>query len=226
MDELTITESLLLLLTKDEGDFESIMGPNAPAMRAAAVTDLVLAGNLRLDTEGRQPRVEAVPGSAPHSAVAGALERIESRRYAHQRTIKSVIGDAGLDAASDAARSLAARGVVSIVEKAKWGLVPEKRPTLDPGPERDLREGLAQVLAGAAPTPHQAAVLGILQGAGLIAAVLTDETAGLTKRQVKARIQTLPESVQAGEELRQAIAMLHTIVFTTAILPIVVGGSG
>lgn len=218
---MLITESLFLLLRREDGKAESVMAQNTYGLAAAAVTDLVLARRITL-SDDKDPRVTVlVPGPVGHPALDVAMERVEHR---DSKKLSALVTDWKMTLEEPIARALAAAGIVRIEEKRVLGLVPPKYPVLDAEPERRVRDRLRTVLAGGTPEPADSTLLAILQGLGIAHTVLADEAGSLGKMELKARIEEVSTEVQAGAAVAKAVEAMNVAIMTAVIVPAVIGG--
>lgn len=102
------------------------------------------------------------------------------------------------------------------------GLIAEKRPTLDPLPEREIRECLRLVLAGGKPSAPDATLLAILQGFGVAKKVLSAESEGMSKKDVERRVQEASKEVAVGVAIKRAIEGLNAALIAAVIVPTVI----
>ncbi|WP_040158450.1 GOLPH3/VPS74 family protein [Mobilicoccus massiliensis] len=224
---MTISEDLFLLLTRDDGKPESAFTQASYGYAAANVVDLVLAERVRL-SEDKDPRVSVVDASPTgHPALDAALARLGEK---DGKKASQLISDGRVAAEDQIVDSLAQAGIIRVEEKRMLGLVPEKRPVLDPSPERALRGRLRAVLHGGSATPQEATVLSILQGLDLAAKVLADEWAGLSKREVKTRIKELAADIRMSEAMSKAVAnavaSMNAAIISAVVVSTAVSGSG
>lgn len=100
------------------------------------------------------------------------------------------------------ARGLVERGILSEQHSKRLGVLPTTRfPTVDPAPERDLRERLREVLlAGRDPTEEEALLLGLLEPLGLIDSLVATEE----RRAARKRAKTIATQGLAGTAVRDA----------------------
>ncbi len=218
---MLISESLFLLLRRDDGKPESMTAQRGYGLAAAVVTDLVLAERVTL-SDDKDPRMTVLwAGPVGHVVLDAAILRLVQR---NGKRLSSLVTDRKLAVEEQVAASLAAAGVIGIEEKRALGLVPAKYPVLDPGPERQLREQLRMVLQGRAPRPEDATLLAILQGLGVAPKVLDDEKGTLGRRELKRRIKEVSTEVTVGEAVAKAVAAMNTAIMTAAILPAIVAG--
>ncbi|HEU4546767.1 MAG TPA: GPP34 family phosphoprotein [Microlunatus sp.] len=111
--------------------------------------------------------------------------------------------------------ALVQRGVLTEQRSAVWGI--RTHPTLDPGPEQEVRNRLWSALVdGTTPTERTVALVALLQAAGIITKVLAVED----KKALKARAKRLSEGDWAAKAVKDAIAEM------TAVMVAVTAGSG
>lgn len=220
---MLIAEELFLLLTTDEGKPESAFSKSGFGYVAATITDLVLAQRLEF-SDDKRPRVHVVdPSPTDHPILDHALLRLQERAG---KRLSSLVTDTKIVRESDIARSLERAGVVDIVEKRMLGFVPERRPVRDPAPERYVRERLRVALVGKEIRPQEATLLAILQGLDLAHKVLREESAGLSKCELKARIKTLTTQVEAGEAVKKAVDAMNAAIAAATVAATSAAGSG
>jgi hypothetical protein len=223
---MLISESLFLLLRRDDGKAESAFAQNGYGLAAAVVTDLVIAERITL-SDDKDPRLEVLTaGPVGHPALDAAMARLVEK---DGKKLSSIVTDGKVAVEAQFAEALAAAGVIGIEEKKALGLVPAKYPVLDPEPERRTRERLRTVLAGGTPLPEDSTLLAILQGLGMAEKVLADEKGTLGKKDLKARIEEVSAEVAAGDAVADAVAhavqAMNTAIMTAVIVPAVIGGS-
>lgn len=213
---MLIAEELLLLLTKDQGTAESWGTYTGYGLSAAVVTDLILAERVTL-SDDKDPRVRVVSTQPTgHKVLDTALERLGQKT---DRKLSSWVQDRKLDPTKQVVEALAEAGIVTVEPKRMLGLIPEKRPTVDPRPEQQTRDRLRRVLHGEPASVADAALLSILQGLDVAAKVLEEERGGMSKRDLKDRIKLVGEGLPAGTAVEKSVQMMNTIIVTTAIIP-------
>lgn len=219
---MLICEELFLLLTRDDGKPESAFTSPGYGYAAAAITDLVLAGRVDLSDDD-DPRVTVVdPSPTDNRLLDEALARVREK---DGKKLSSLVTDGKVAPEKRIAESLERAGVVRVEEGRMLGFVPDRRPAVDPAPERHLRERLRVALQGREVTPHEATLLSILSALELAPKVLQEETVGMSRKEVKARIKEVTAEVEAGDAVRKAVATMNTVILTAVILPAVMGGS-
>lgn len=221
---MLISESLFLLLRRDDGKVESAMAQTGYGFAAAVITDLVLAQRITL-SEDKDPRMTVlVPGPPGHPALDAAMARLEQR---DGKKLSSLVTDGRLAVDEEVATALREAGVVGFEDKRMLGLVPVKYPVLDAEPERRTRERLRAVLMGGTPEPEDATLLAILQGLDMVGRVLAEEKGTLGKRELKERIEEVSQEVHAADAVARAVASMNAAMMSAVILPIVIaGGTG
>ncbi|RYG76182.1 GPP34 family phosphoprotein [Yimella sp. RIT 621] len=218
------TDQLFMLLTKDDGKIEGMGAQRGYGLVGAMLSDLIRAGKIDV-TKEKQPRLTMVDGSPTGDPVVDhGLARIADKH--NGKKLSSLISDRKLNPESLVVQRLAANGVVEVVEKKALGFVPERYPVLNPQPEQETRTRLAAVLSGsAAATSQDATLLSILQGLDVAHKVLEQESGGLGKRDLKARIEQVAAGDPGGDAVSRAIQALNTAMMTAVIIPVVVSGS-
>jgi len=213
---MLICEELFLLLTKDSGAPESWGGNDQLGLRGAVLLDLVIAGRIELSADKR-PRMTVLDTSPTgFAALDDALAVLPIR---NGKRLLSLISWGRIKPRDAIAARLQAIGVIERTSGGLFGLS-SRYPTLDAGPEHDTRERLYAVLHGERPATHaDIALLGILQGMGLAAKVLTPAQTGLGRGELKRAIKGLraaggPEDAVAGA-VRSIIAGIDAVVLAT-----------
>lgn len=213
---MLIAEELLLLLTTDDGKAEGWGTYAGYGMSGAVITDLILADRITL-TDDKDPRVHLSSSERTGNPVLdGALERVAQKEG---KKLSSLVQDGKLNPTDRVVASLAAAGIVGVEPKRMLGLVPEKRPTLDPGPERAVRDRLRTVLAGGTASVADACLLAILEGLGVAGAILKDERGTMSKRDMRRRIAEVADGLPAGTAVERSVAMMNTAIMTAAVIP-------
>lgn len=97
------------------------------------------------------------------------------------------------------AESLEAAGVVRIHTGGPFGSLHPSYPTLDPVPERQLRARIDAALRGVQPsTASDVALLSILQALSVAPTVLPQQETGLSRGELKRRIQEISGESPVG----------------------------
>ncbi len=211
---------IFLLLTSDEGGPASWGTQSGWALSAATIADLLVEERLSLD-DRKDPRVHVVDAAPTGRPV---LDHVLHRAAEKDGTrLSSLVQDRRLSPQDEVVETLAGQGVVEVVPKRLLGLVPEKRPTLDPRPEREIRERLRVVLAGGRPSATDAMLLAILQGLGVTRKVLAEESAGMSRAELKRRVEQASGEVVVGAAVKRAIDAMNAAILAAVIVPAVAG---
>lgn len=214
-------EELFLLLRRDDGKLESAFAQNGYGLAGAVISDLALAEQVTV-SDGKNPRLTVLPDAhATHPVLVAALERLREK---DGKKLSSLVTDGKLNPETDVVDSLAGSGVIRIEEKRAFGFVPAKYPVVDTEPELALRERLRTVLAGGTPAPEDGVILSILQGLDLVSRILEDEKGGLSKKELRRRIEAVSEESVAGKAVAKAVTALNAAIMSAAVAGAVVGG--
>jgi len=214
----TISRDLFLLLTSDAGRSETSVGRRRPLV-AAAVTDLILHRRVELE-DGRDPRVRVVDASAVGDPaldhVLAGLGEMDGRR------LSALVGHRRLDPTDLLAEQLVAAGVL----EEHRGLFGARVVPVDGHREEALRAHLAAAVGGEVePTVEDAAVLGVLRALDVAHRLLGDHLPGVTRRQLRDRIDEISQGVPTLDAVRRSYDAMQTALVTAMIVPVVVAGS-
>ncbi len=217
----TATE-IFLLLTTDEGGQVSWGTQSAWALSAATIADLLIAERIELEQQ-KDPKVRVLdPTPTGHAVLDKVLHRTVEKAGTRLSTL---VQDRKINPENEVVEGLVRDGVVGVVPARMLGLVAEKRPTLDPGPERAIRERLRLVLVGGTPSATDATLLAILQGLDVAKKVLATESEGMSAKELKHRVREASQEVAVGEAVKRAIEGLNAAILAAVIIPVVVTGS-
>lgn len=212
---MLISEELFLLLTNDEGKTEGWGTQRGYGLAGAVLADLIVAERITVD-DAKDPRVSVVTrDSTGNPILDAALARVSEKEG---KKLSSLVQDRKLDPAANIGAALAAQEIVGVQEKKMLGMVPARYPVLNGSPERAVRERLRVVIAGGQPTEAEATILSILQGLDVAHAVLRQEAGGLSKRQLKARINEVAQGA-SGTAVAKAVQALNTAILVAVIIP-------
>ena len=212
---------LFLLLTNDEGGPASWGTQTGWALSAATIADLLLDQRVWLN-EGEDPRLEVIDATPTGQPV---LDMVLARAVEKEGTkLSTLVQDSKMNPEPEVVAQLARLGVVDVVPKRLLGLVPEKRPTVDPGPEREIRQRLRAVLIGGQPSASDATLLAILQGLGVAKKVLAEESEGMSTQQLQRRVEEASREVPVGEALKRAMDNLNAAIIAAVVVPAAVAG--
>ena len=200
---MLICEELFLLLTKDSGKPESRMTYPTYGLTGALLTDLLLAGRISL-TEDRSPRVYIVnSGPTGHPVLDWALTVLPAK---DGKRFSSLVPWGKLNPTHRIAESLEAAGTIRIHTGGLFGSFNPTYPTLDPVPERQLRERIDGALRGVQPpTGPDVALLAILQALNIAPVVLPQQETGLSRGELKRRIKEISGENPVGRAVQRAV---------------------
>ena len=121
------------------------------------------------------------------------------------------------------ARGLVQRGILSEEHSTLLGIPPTTRfPTVDPAPERDLRERLRDVLlAEREPTEEEALLVGLLEPLGLIDSIVPKDQ----RRDARNRAKAVAEQGLTGTAVRDAIRAVQAAVIAAIAASTVVSAN-
>lgn len=214
---------IFLLLTNDEGGPASWGTQTGWALSAATIADLLIEERVALEEE-RDPRVRVIDATPTGRPI---LDKVLSRVVEKEgKKLSTLVQDRKLNPEAEVVEALVGRGVVDVVPARLLGLVSAKRPTLDPLPEREVRERLRAILLGGQPTATDATLLAILQALGVAKKVLKAESEGMSAKELKRRIEQASDEVAVGVALKRAIDSLNAAILAAVIVPTIVAGAG
>ena len=214
---------IFLLLTNDEGGPASWGTQTGWALSAATIADLLIEERVVLE-DGKDPRVRVIDATPTGSAV---LDKVLSRIVEKEgKKLSTLVQDRKLNPEAEVVDALVGRGVVGVVPARLLGLMPAKRPTLDPLPEREVRERLRAVLVGGRPSGTDATLLAILQGLGVAKKVLKTESEGMSAKELKRRVEEASNEVAVGVAIKRAIESLNAAILAAVIVPTIIAGAG
>lgn len=214
---------IFLLLTNDEGGSASWGTQTGWALSAATIADLLIEERVVLG-DGKDPRVRVIDATPTGRAV---LDKVLFRIVEKDgKKLSTLVQDGKLNPEAEVVEELVNRGVVDVVPARLLGLIAAKRPTLDPGPEREVRERLRAVLVGGRASGSDATVLAILQGLGVAKKVLEQESVGMSAKELKRRVEEASSEVAVGVAIKRAIDSLNTAILAAVIVPTIVAGAG
>lgn len=214
---------IFLLLTNDDGGPASWGTQTGWALSAATIADLLIEERVVLE-EGRDPRVRVIDTTPTGRPI---LDKVLSRIVEKDgKKLSTLVQDRKLSPEAEVVEALVGRGVIDVVPARLLGLVSAKRPTLNPLPEREVRERLRAILLGGQPTPTDATLLAILQALGVAPKVLKAESGGMSTRELKRRIEEASNEVAVGVALKRAIESLNAAILAAVIVPTIVAGAG
>ncbi|GAB3244310.1 GOLPH3/VPS74 family protein [Kineosporia babensis] len=203
-----ICEELFLLLTTDTGVREGFGTQRGIGLTAAVVADLAAAGRVTFDGTKHQ-RVQvtdpAPPGDPVLDTALARLVELDGKPFAQ------LVRDRKLNPEKAVGERLAEKGVLNLREALLGGLVPAKYPTLDPGPEQDLRARLRQTLDGGPVAEHDVTILSILLALSVHKTVLGRDLPGRSARDLRDQIRALAAESPAGDAVAAAMRSLAAV---------------
>ena len=213
MDLILAEQTLLIALDDENGRDTTKWGCDA-GLAGALLLDLA---SLELLTTDNDDKVVAIDGAEPgHQLVRDAYATI--RESSKRRNAKGWVKRLPRELKplrQRLARGLVQRGILSEEHSKRLGVLPTTRfPTINPAPERELRERLRNVLiAGRDPTENEALLLGLLEPLGLIDLLVTKDQ----RRAARKRAKALAEQGLAGAAVRDAIRAVQAAVIAGVV---------
>ncbi|MDQ0643393.1 GOLPH3/VPS74 family protein [Microbacterium murale] len=225
---MLVTEELHLLLIRPDGRGEIAASTyRAYGEVAAVIVDLVLHGRVTVTTE-KHPLVHVISSaSTGHPVLDAALQQLAP--LSGQR-LSSLVSKSALDPRDHVVDSLIAQGILLRGERGFFGMGALRTPEADATPETVLRRRLAEVLSGAgAPSQADLTILAILQSMQAAHSLLREESAGMSARQLKKRIEQLSVHSGAGDAAGDAVAAAVNAVIaaamTATMIPVMVAAT-
>ncbi|CAM5645827.1 GPP34 family phosphoprotein OS=Streptomyces alboniger OX=132473 GN=CP975_14965 PE=4 SV=1 [Streptomyces alboniger] len=217
----TLGEQLLLISLDDESGTAKEPAKVAPAIAAASLVELALAGRIDV-TDGKVTVVDATPLGDPAldaalEAVAGGDRPVGTRDWINR--LKT-------DAVARANAGLIEKGLVREEKRKVLGLFPVRRyPEADGSVEAAVRQRLAAVvLEGAAPDERTASLVALLHGAKLHRLAFPDADA----RRVREAMESVSHGQWSATAVRQVVKAaedaLTAIIAVTVTTTVVTNG--
>ncbi|MEU7716975.1 GOLPH3/VPS74 family protein [Streptomyces tibetensis] len=213
----TLGEQLLLLSLDDESGAAKESAKVAPAISAALLVELALAGRIDV-ADDKVTVVDTTPLGDP--ALDTALAEVAGRDKPGRT--RDWITRLKTDAVAWANRGLIEKGLVREEKKKVLGLFPVRRyPEADGSAEAAVRRRLDEVvLRGAEPDERTASLVALLHGAKLHRLAFPDADA----REVRAAMEALSEGQWSATAVRhvvraaeEALAVIIAVTTTTTI---------
>ena len=219
---MTTAEDFVLVMT-DPVTGKHLVGSTVSdaVMGGAFLIDLVEAGRLALDGEGREARVVAADHAHTGDALLdGAFDRVRQRGRQRPQSIVTRLGRKGRDRTY---RALASRGAVQPRHEKAFGLFPLTRhDVLDTARRDDLLTRIRAVLLHDQPADAETGpIIGLLSAASLTKAVVDKPD----RRRAKARAKVVSEGDWASEGVRKAIQAAQSAV-TAGVVAATVATAG
>ncbi len=216
---MLIAEELLLLATDDATGKSSVSTMQLdPALAGAVLMELVVAGRVGLDGEGRKAQVVVI-NEAPMGdpTLDPALQSLVEK--APIRPV-SAIGKLGKGLRDRLYNGLQDRGIVRRESGKVLGIFPTTRwPADDSRHEDELRRNISDVLViGQEPTARVAAIIAVLTAADMLRTVVDKPDLALAKERGKqiGDGNWATDSVRKAIQEMQAAMTVAVMVSTTA----------
>jgi hypothetical protein len=212
--DLTLAEQTLLIALDDEKGRDTTQWGSGVGLAGALLLDLARLELLTADGDGK---LTALDGPQPadellrdaHAAIRGSSESRSARAWVQRlpRELKPL--------RQRLARGLAQRGILAEQHHKLLGIVPSTRfPTIDPGPEQELRARLRDVLLGdREPTEQEALLVGLLEPLGLIGSLVSRDQ----RTAARTRAKAVAEQGVAGTAVREAIHAVQGAVIASVL---------
>ena len=211
---MVLAEDLLLLATDDATGKTTVSSTQLdPALAGAALMELVIAGRVTLEGEGRTARVVVVDGTALGDPVLDvALQSLLDKGPAKPGQAIGTLAKGLRDRLNE---NLVERGILRRESGKILGLFPTKRwPAQDVGHEASLRGTVHSVLVtGAEPDGRTAAVISVLAAADMLRTVVDKPDLKVAK----ARGKQIGEGNWASDSVRKVIQEAQAAI-TAAVL--------
>ncbi|HET6864409.1 MAG TPA: GPP34 family phosphoprotein [Solirubrobacteraceae bacterium] len=213
MNLILAEETLLIALDDRKGRDTSQWGSEV-GLAGALLLDLARLELVSVDAEGK---VVAVDGAEPGHELVHAAYRV-IRESSQPRNADGWVQRLPRELKplrQRLARELVQRGILSEQHSRRLGVLRTTRfPTVNPAPERDLRERLREVLvAGRDPTEEEALLLGLLEPLGLIDSLVTREE----RKAARKRAEAVATQGLAGTAVRDAIRAVQAGVLAGVV---------
>jgi len=210
--DLILAEQTLLIALDDEKGRDKTQWGSDPGLGAALLLDLARLELVTVDDDGK---IVAVDGALPghellrdaYTAIRGSSRPRKAKHWVQRlpRKLKPL--------RRRVSRGLVQRGILAEQRTKLLRLVPMTRfPTVDPAPERELRDRLRDVLlADRDPSEEEALLLGLLEPLGLTDSLV----ARGQRRAARKRAKAVAEQGVAGNAVRDAI---HAVQAEAAVV--------
>jgi hypothetical protein len=218
MKRLFLHEEVMLLALHD--DKGTICSENYPyAIGGAILAELLLAGRLRVDEEGKK-RFVGVRANQPlgDPVIDDCLAKVAQAK--RRATIQTWVGRFGnlRDLKHRVAQRLCKRGILRADEdKVLWIFTRKIYPQIDPAPERELVERLRKAIFTDAKgvDPHTVVMVSLAHVAGLLRLVFD-------RKELKGRkdhIRKLVDGELTGKATKETIAAMQAAVMVAVLFP-------
>lgn len=218
---MTVAQDLLLVALDPSSHKVRLSSMSSDAtLGGAALLDLVTAGRLALQGEGRKARVVvADPAPVDDAVLEASFSRVRQR--GHQRPA-TVVGRLGKGVRKAELVRLVESGTIAPTGEKLLGLSLERHEVVDAARRDDLVARLRAVLLQDQPAD---ATTGPLVGLLLASDQLKLVVDGPDRKRAKGRAKVVSEGDWASEGVRAAIAQAQAALMTAVISAGVVGGS-
>ena len=217
----TLGEQLLLLSLDDESGTAKEAAKVAPAISAASLVELALAGRIDV-TDDKVTVVDETPLGVP--ALDAALAAVAGKDKPGRT--KDWINQLKTDAVARANAGLIEKGLVREEKKKVLGLFPVRRyPEADGSSEAAVRQRLDEVvLRDATPDERTASLVALLHGAKLHRLAFPDADA----RQVRAAMESISHGQWSATAVRHVVKAaedaLTAIIAVSVATGVIAGG--
>jgi hypothetical protein len=220
---MTTAEDLLLIVTDPESGKPRLDSMKAdPVLGGAHLLDLVAAGHLGLEGQGRKGRVVVVnPAPAPDPMLEQAFARVRNRgRQTPQNTVTRL----GKQGRKHVYASLVAKGRMRVRPAKVLGIFPANRhEVVDTARRHDLVNRVRESLLHDQPADAETGpLIGLLFAADLTK-LLVDKP---ERRRAKARAKVIAEGDWASEGVRKAIQAAQSAVTAGILAATTVAATG
>lgn len=211
--DLTLAEQLLLIQLDDEKGGDTSEWGGAPGLAGALLLDLARGGSLEAGDDGDLRMVAGPPPSQPLLAEAHRVIAESEPRNAKawigrlQKELKPI--------KVRVAEGLVARGVLDEHRRKLLGLIPQTRfPQRDPGPERELRARLDEVLVtGREPTEEEAMLVALMLPFGLVEKSVDKPE----RKAAKERAKAIADGGIAGKAVADTVRDVQTAIMVATM---------
>jgi hypothetical protein len=219
---LTLAEQTLLIALDDEKGRDTTQWGSDAGLAGALLLDLARLELLDTDASGEiialdgpergdellRDAYATIRSSSKPRHAKGSVERLPRELKPLRQRI---------------ARGLVQRSILSEEHSKTLGILNTTRfPTLDPEPERDLRERLDDVLlADREPTEDEALLLGLLEPLGLIDSIVPKDR----RKDARRRAKAVAEQGLTGTAVRDAIRAVQAAVIAAIATSTVVSAN-
>lgn len=211
---MLIAEELLLLATDDETGKTTVSSANLdPALGGALLIDLVLAGRVGLQGEGRQARITVADGLTEMDPLLEAgLEKLAEKGPLKTEAAVRRLAKGLRDSLHE---SLERRGIVRRERGRVLGIFPTTRwPEADSHLEAQVRgEVSAALMLGQEPGPYVGGLIAVLAAADMLKTVV--DKADL--KPAKERAKEIAQGNWASEGVRKVIQATHAATIAAVV---------